>query len=92
MTLHALWLGHPDARKVFDCSIETNPEGRYSIAGSATLMRGKSSTCRQAGSYLFGSLTLRFTVIDRKILERTLRQVKDLPRIRVAEPVLKAHH
>src|SRR5215510_10164611 len=44
MTLHALWLGHPDARKVFDCSIETNPEGRYSIAGSATLMRGKSST------------------------------------------------
>jgi len=118
MTLHALWLGHPDARKVFDCSIETNPEGRYSIAGSATLMRGKSSTvelrtnpegrysiagsatlmrgksstCRQAGSYLFGSLTLRFTVIDRKILERTLRQVKDLPRIRVAEPALKAHH
>jgi hypothetical protein len=34
--------------------------------GSATLMRGKSLTCRQLPSFFFGSATYLYVVIDRK--------------------------
>ena len=56
--------------------------------GSATLMRGKSPTCRHPRIPL--SQGLRPVVVDRQILWRACRQVGDLPRIRVAEPWLDA--
>ena len=49
-------------------------------------MRGKSPTCRHTASFLSGSSTL-LAVADRKMEIFVFRQVKDLPRIGVAEPL-----
>jgi hypothetical protein len=53
--------------------------------GSAMLMRGKSPTCRKAFRG-FWSMTARSRVGDRRRKKARHRQVKDLPRISVAEP------
>jgi len=54
--------------------------------GSATPMRGKSLTCRPGSSPSPG---LWPAVVDRRVFIGNLRQVEDLPRIGVAEPLLK---
>jgi len=48
-------------------------------------MRGKSLTCRQRRPFHLRSVTLE-AVLDRLIERGPSRQVKDLPRIGVAEP------
>src|SRR5215831_11319151 len=49
-------------------------------------MRGKSSTCRGGRFSSQRSLTALLAVLDRQVLRVMVRQVKDLPRIRMAEP------
>ena len=58
--------------------------------GSATLMRGKSATCRRRSFFSFGSST-RHGQRPFRIKGATYRQVRDLPRIRVAEPLQRSH-
>ena len=55
--------------------------------GSATPMRGKSMTCRKPWLRIWRSMTAEDWVMDPEKKERPHRQVIDLPRIRVAEPV-----
>ncbi len=55
--------------------------------GSATLMRGKSATCRLR-TVLISSGLRPATVTDRLEQMGRYRQVRDLPRIGVAEPLL----
>jgi len=56
--------------------------------GSANPMRGKSPTCRDVGQESRWSMTTRSEGVgDPEKRKARHRQVKDLPRIGVAEPV-----
>jgi hypothetical protein len=59
----------------------------YFRNGSATLMRGKSLTCRHRNPFFSGSPTRGHRPADS---ERLSRQVEDLPRIGVAKATILA--
>ena len=59
--------------------------------GYATPMRGKSLTCRKLPPKVWRSVTAYKRVGDPKKGKGVFRQVRDLPRIGVAEPLVQVY-